>query len=189
MKKLFALALAVSAAVASPAFAGTTIFTGTTAGGPTYNRAIAGTPPTTLSGVGTAVRYSVQDFTVSLSGAYNFFNATNYDSYLGIHRVAFNPANALQNAVAYNDDFGGTLDAGFSNLALLAGVSYFAVSSGFDNNDFGAFRLTVSGPGNIVGGTTLPGVPEPATWAMFILGFAGIGAVARRRKASVALTA
>lgn len=189
MKSIFALALAVSAAFASPALAATTIFTGTTAGGPTYNRPIAGIPPTTLSGVGTAVRYSVQPFTVSLSGGYVFFNTANYDTYLGIHAGSFNPANGLQNAIAYNDDFNLTLNSGFANLALLAGVSYFAVSSGFDNNDFGAFSLVVSGPGNIVGGGAGPGVPEPATWAMLIFGFAGVGAAVRRRKIAVALTA
>jgi hypothetical protein len=71
-------------------------------------------------------------------------------------------------------------------------VSYFAVSSGFDNTDFGAFRLDINGPGNIlpIGGGNPGGVPEPATWAMLIFGFAGIGAVLRRRRsAGVAVTA
>jgi PEP-CTERM motif len=184
MKKFATLVFALAATVASPAFAGTTIFTGDTTGGPTYNRPIAGIPPTVLSGVGTAVRYVVTPFTVTQSGAYNFFNATNYDSYLGIHAGSFNPANGLLNAIAYNDDSNGTLDGGFSNLALLAGVSYFAISSGFDNTDFGAFRLTVDGPGNIVGGGGNAGVPEPATWAMLIFGFAGVGAALRRRRSA-----
>ena len=30
-----------------------------------------------------------------------------------------------------------------------------------------------------------PGVPEPATWAMMILGFGGVGAVTRRRRAGM----
>jgi PEP-CTERM motif len=184
MKKIVTLALLMSAALVSPANAGTTVFTGNTTGAPTYNRPLAGTPPTVLSAVGTAVRYVVTPFTVSVSGNYNFFNATAYDSYLGIHRNAFTPANGLLNAIAYNDDFNGTLDGGFSNLALLAGVSYFAISTGFDSPDFGAFSLTVSGPGNIVGGGVGGGggVPEPATWAMLIFGFAGIGAALRRRR-------
>jgi PEP-CTERM motif len=181
MKSILAVALALSALVATPAFAGTTIFTGDTVGGPTYNRAISGIPPTALSGVGTAVRYAVNSFTVSQSGGYNFFNATNYDSYLGIHAGTFNPANALQNAIGYNDDFLGTLDAGFTGLNLLAGTSYFAISSGFDNNDFGAFTLTISGPGNIIGSGT-GAVPEPTVWGLLIVGFGLIGSALRRRK-------
>lgn len=187
MKKLAALALALSATLVSPAIAGTTIFTGTTAGAPTYNRPLSGIPPTGLSAVGTAVRFAVTPFTVSVSGNYNFFNSTAYDSFLVIHRNAFVPATGLLNAIAANDDFNGTLNGGFSNLALLAGVSYFAISTGFDSPDFGAFSLTVSGPGNIVGGGVGGGgggVPEPATWAMLIFGFAGIGAALRRRRSA-----
>ena len=185
MRKLSILAIALAAAVASPALAGTTVFTGNTTGGPVYNRPIANgnDAPVSLSGVGTAVRYTVTAFTVSISGNYNFFNTTGYDSYLGIHAGSFNPANGLLNAIAYSDDFNGTLDGGFSNLALLAGVSYFAINSGFDNTDFGAFTLTIDGPGNIIGGGGGGGgVPEPATWAMMIFGFAGIGAALRRRR-------
>jgi len=33
------------------------------------------------------------------------------------------------------------------------------------------------------------GVPEPATWAMMILGFAGVGFMAYRRKSKQALMA
>lgn len=206
MKKLLmSIALAATAAIALPAYAGpapdenappggviftgSSVFTGNTTGGLTYNRPIAnGTPnaaPTALSGIGTAVRYVVTPFRVTISGNYNFLNTTAYDSYLGIHRDSFNPANGLLNAVAYSDDFVGS-DGGFSNLALIAGVSYFAISSGFDNTDFGAFRLDINGPGNIlpIGGGGPGGVPEPATWAMLIFGFAGIGAALRRRRSA-----
>jgi PEP-CTERM motif len=206
MKKLFvSMALAATAAMALPAhaglvrdensppngviFTGSSVFTGDTTGGLVYNRPIANgnNAPTVLSGVGTAVRYVVTPFRVTISGNYNFFNTTNYDSYLGIHRDSFNPLQPLLNAVAYSDDFNGTLNGGFSNLALIAGVSYFAISTGFDNTDFGAFRLDINGPGNILpidGGGGGGGVPEPATWAMLIFGFAGIGAALRRRRST-----
>ena len=180
MKILLALALAATAMVASPALAGTTVFTGDTTGGPTYNRPVSGRPATILSGVGTAVRYVVTPFTVSLSGAYNFLNSARYDAFLGVHGGSFNPANALLNNLAYDDDAGPGTNSAINALSLFSGTSYFAVSSGFTNSDFGAFTLTVDGPGNIIGGGTA-GVPEPATWAMLFLGFFGVGAIARRR--------
>ena len=34
--------------------------------------------------------------------------------------------------------------------------------------------------------TSLDAVPEPATWAMMLIGFAGVGSVVRRRKAALA---
>ncbi len=183
MKRYALLAVILAASVSTPALAGVTIFSGNTTGGPTYNRAISGTPPTSFSGVGTAVRYAVNPFTVTLSGNYAFLNASNYDDYLGIHQTAFNPGNALQNAVAYSDDFNG-LNAGFTALALSAGVQYFAVSSGFSNSDFGAFTLTIRGPGDILGAGNA-GVPEPAAWAMMIAGFGLVGGAMRRRVTKV----
>jgi uncharacterized protein DUF642/PEP-CTERM motif-containing protein len=51
----------------------------------------------------------------------------------------------------------------------------------FMSDDLGSY-------GGVVGGITIsPTVPEPATWAMMILGFCGIGFMAYRRKASGAL--
>lgn len=37
------------------------------------------------------------------------------------------------------------------------------------------------------GATYVSGVPEPATWAMMLLGFAGIGVVAQRRRRALAM--
>ena len=45
------------------------------------------------------------------------------------------------------------------------------------------YRLGVEG-GAIGGG---PGVPEPSTWAMMLLGFGGLGSVIRRRRARLAV--
>jgi len=41
-------------------------------------------------------------------------------------------------------------------------------------------KLGNSGTGNFVSFTTPPAVPEPATWGMMLLGFAGIGVAVRR---------
>ena len=73
------------------------------------------------------------------------------------------------------------------------GVSQFEVlgidpSLGLDPNNPVAFvtALTFTGQGSFTG-TMTPititiGVPEPSTWAMMILGFAGVGYMAYRRR-------
>jgi hypothetical protein len=43
--------------------------------------------------------------------------------------------------------------------------------------------------GNVQIATVASAVPEPSTWAMLLLGFAGIGVMAYRRKAKPALMA
>jgi len=43
-------------------------------------------------------------------------------------------------------------------------------------------NLTIAGKPAIAGGPT-PGVPEPASWAMLVVGFGVVGGLARRRKA------
>lgn len=51
----------------------------------------------------------------------------------------------------------------------------------YDAFRIGTFDGDVFGPG--------PGVPEPATWAMMLMGFCGLGAMLRRRRASGAFHA
>ena len=73
--------------------------------------------------------------------------------------------------------------------------SVSAVNGGF--SDSLVFRYTFGqGPGTFgdaisltPGGVLTPAVPEPSTWAMMILGFAGVGFVAYRRKKNFALGA
>jgi hypothetical protein len=92
------------------------------------------------------------------------------------------------------NSLGTLVDSGYSEgLQTLSGVNsanaYSFYSFEFD---------TVHGRGHSTGGTnvllelvegsqlvSVRGVPEPATWAMMILGFAGIGLMAYRRKATV----
>lgn len=184
MKKLVLAALAFSAAIATPAAAVTVI--GTTSGGPTFNRPVAGAPPTSLSGVGTAVSYALTPFTVSTTGSYNFLMTglapVNWDTYLGLHSTSFNPGSPLVNALVYNDDFPTIGLSGFT-ASLTAGTSYIALATGFGNTDAGRYSLEITGPGNVViGGNPPPAVPEPSTWAMIIAGFGIVGAALRRRR-------
>ena len=183
MKILGALAVIASLSFGLPAAAGTVVINGDTTGGSTYNRPVS--TMTSLSSVGTNVHYQVTTFTVSTAGAYSLLSEAGYDNFLGLYASAFDPTQPLHNAIAYNDDLGSLLRSGFTT-DLLAGVSYFAVASAFENKDFGAYKLTISGPGDI---SLSSAVPEPATWAMMIAGFGLAGAALRRRKGGLALAA
>jgi len=50
----------------------------------------------------------------------------------------------------------------------------------------GTYTLTImgdnNGPGSLAGTVTINAVPEPAAWAMMLIGFGAIGASMRRRK-------
>jgi hypothetical protein len=167
--------------------ADTVTFNGTTAGGPTWNRPVAGTPPTPpLSSVGTAVRYSITQITVGTSGAYSFLamgtNPLLWDNYTFLYQNSFNPASPFTNVLIGNDDAPIIGLSGFT-FNLNAGTTYFFVVTGFSNTDFGAWSTMANGPGTItVGGTSA--VPEPATMLLLGSGLVGIGMKIRRRRRS-----
>ena len=74
--------------------------------------------------------------------------------------------------IASNDDFFGLqsfLGGTFAN------TGYYALTVGGFGGDTGSYTL------NFQGGSALPGVPEPTTWALLILGFGAVGAGMRRR--------
>ena len=82
--------------------------------------------------------------------------------------------------------FADTLDA---NDGYTASVDFLSV----DYNQGGAFldyvHLTATLTGFQISGPSVGAVPEPSTWAMMILGFAGVGFMAYRRKSKPALMA
>jgi len=154
------------------------IFTGDTTGGPTWNRPFT---LTDLSAVGTDTPYAVDSFSVTADGSYDFFEtADGWDNFLLLYEISFDPLDQFTNLLALNDDLNGIGTSGFS-FALTTGVTYLAVTTGFDNNDFGPYTLEITGPGAVVppGG---PVVPEPASWAMMLAGLGAVGYAMRRQR-------
>jgi PEP-CTERM motif len=168
--------LSVSFAVVSLMLAGSAqaiTYTGATSlTGPTFNRPLA--TLTGLSAVGTAVHYDAYTFTVPTTGSYNFLSLATgaWDNFLILYSPTFVPTAGLTNAVAANDDGpppAGIGSAGFT-FNLTAGTSYTLVTTGFGNNDVGAFTNTINA------------VPEPTTYALMALGLAAIGFASLKRK-------
>ena len=95
----------------------------------------------------------------------------------------------------------GYLNISFSGGHSLSSLSIFGRSDCCQSRDtynyqiFGANGLITSGTLNATGGDHMgrvdfdvAGVPEPAAWALMLMGFGGIGAMVRRRR-SLALAA
>lgn len=171
------------AGVAALAFLSSTasaeVFVGDTTGGPTWNRPFT---MTDLSAIGTDTPYAVDSFTVSADGSYDFLSTVSgWDNFLLLYEVSFDPLDQFTNLLALNDDFSGIGTSGFS-FALSTGVTYLAVTTGYDNDDFGAYTLEVTGPGDVIPGDGGPSVPEPASWAMMLAGMGAIGYAMRHRR-------
>ncbi|CAN5561449.1 hypothetical protein BH20VER1_BH20VER1_05980 [soil metagenome] len=162
-------------------------YTGTTVGGPTWNRPLAGNPPTALSGVGTNVPWHAVSFTVNMAGSYAFLSVAtvplNWDNFLFLYSNNFNPATPLVNVLIGNDDFPTIGRSGF-NFNLNPGTTYFLVTTGFANSNAGAFQNTIDGPGTIIiGGQAVP--EGGAGLVLFALVTAGLLALGRRHCAAL----
>lgn len=79
---------------------------------------------------------------------------------------------------AYNASHVYTFD--LDTRALAPSQLHFGVGDGNFADNSGAFEISISTP-------SVPAVPEPATWAMMLLGFAGLGFMGYRRKAAFRL--
>lgn len=176
MKKV--ISLCAFALLAGSAVADVEVYNGDTTGGSTFNRALAGNPPTGLSGVGTAVRYEVVPMYVDI-GASVLFDITaagdGFDTFMHLYGPGgFNPGSALSNVIIGDDDAGTGSNSLFTTN-LSGATQYYVVVSGFDNADFGTYTLQMSSSSANI---TIGNVPAPGALAM--LGVAGL--VARRRR-------
>jgi len=171
MKKILTAALTAGCAMAlsAPAQAAITVNAPTTVsyGTPTGDELdfTFGYEETGLSNPFTAVL----DFTNTLAGVYAFTLSTSSSA------VNFTSAlitgGTLGSPISLNltSDVGPNEYWSLSNLALDAG-NYVLTIQG-----------TNTGAGSLAGNVAFAAVPEPATWALMILGFALVGGALRRR--------
>lgn len=118
---------------------------------------------------------AIVQFIAPIAGLYSFAGAFSYNdvSPTGVDVAAFiGGVSQITNSVG-SFNFDATMTAGQKvNFAVGAAGNY-----GFDST---GFALTATGPDPV------GGVPEPAAWALMILGFGGAGAALRRRRMSLA---
>ena len=172
----FVLALTVLATPASAQYT----YTGTTVGGPTWNRpnANGNLAPTSLHAQATAVPYSVFQFAVTTTGAYTFqstsLSPTSWDNYTFLYQTSFAAGSPLTNVVIGNDDNATIGLSGFA-MSLTQGTTYFAVTTGAFNPVSGTFSNAINGPGVVT-------TPEPGTLGLLGLALLPCGAFLRRRR-------
>jgi hypothetical protein len=158
---------------------------------------------TALTLAGSAARADIFDFSYTgdgFSGSGDFTTGVVGSPYqiIAISGIANGEAITGLSSYAGSDNqlfFPGPLYADFG------GISFSTVSASYNLTDFtGSMSILTStnDPGGS-GGNSVPidisvsrevgSVPEPASWAMMLIGFGGLGALLRRRRGQVALTA
>lgn len=87
---------------------------------------------------------------------------------------------------------GSVAASGFEHTGPRYGPSLIRIAfseSGYQRSDLAGFTISnvVVEADSQISVTTLPGVPEPASWAMMIGGFGMVGGIMRRRRAPLSL--
>ncbi len=119
------------------------------------------------------------------SGINGFSTLATFD--LSSFNIHFDSGNQFVIAVLGNEDVLSLFRWAFSGDAYAGGKGYFGVA--FQGNDELAWLdANQQGPLNRdYGFQTWMAVPEPATWAMMILGFGLVGGAMRRRRVTAAI--
>ncbi|MFD1786267.1 PEPxxWA-CTERM sorting domain-containing protein [Sphingomonas floccifaciens] len=181
MKKLIALALAATSMLASTAANAATLvdfvintgINGSNVPGAPTDATITGTFDYEALGAGTTT--GVSNFNVLLAS-----NGLNYGNFPG--GVTANVTNLTNSTGTLNFFNAGSTIFSFdiSNFGAM-GTSATTVSNAtnFTYGDGTRIGITAGSEGRI---SVAAAVPEPATWAMMLIGFGAIGATMRRRK-------
>jgi len=126
-----------------PAFA-QTVYNGALANtDPSFNRPNEGTPPTTLSGVGTGVFYNLIPIVITATGLTDISTNSTWDNFLILYSTGgFSPAAPLTNALVANDDLVSS-SAGFTYNFTSTGTYYLVICS-FKNGVTGTYSVTLT---------------------------------------------
>ena len=147
-----------------------------------------------VSGIGQTSSYSI-DFSGNTGGGINYFgywlsalDAGNTVEFWsgGSSLGTFDPA-AVLSYVSGNSDYYGNPVTGQNSAEPYVFVNFYKDTGTFDKI---VFNQTNTGAGyesdnhtvgwyNTPGGNPVPGVPEPSTWALMLLGFGAVGGVMR----------
>ena len=179
---------AAPAALGSIAFSGTAIIAknaaGTSAGisatpaGDTTNyMSILGGKSETLTFSGTQNRFGLFWGSIDSYNSVAFYSGNSATPFLTLFGNTLNAVPAL--------GFDGNQSVALTNAYVtFTGLSFDKIVLASSGNSFEFDNISFGGNLNNVGP-----VPEPATWAMMLLGFAGIGFVYRRRRSRLAVAA
>ena len=117
-------------------------------------------------------------FTTGFSFFYTSSTAATVNVYDGLNATG-NLLGSLNLNAQFNQNCSGDPTGGFCNWTAV-GVAFAGTAKSID---FGG-TANQTGFDDITFGSVTPGVPEPSTYALMALGLAGVGFVARRRKAA-----
>jgi subtilisin-like proprotein convertase family protein len=195
MRKLLA-ATAAAAVLGAAGSASAAVFVFNGAGGPINDLA------TISTNVNVAPTFTVQDVNVTIQDLFHTY-WSDVDIFLSHGATTVQLHENQGNSSDPNGDFTFDDEAASPHTALNTSGGAFQplnALSAFDGlSSSGVWTLTIGDDvGNDVGsyagwtlsltGESVGAVPEPATWALMILGFGGAGAMVRRRR-TVSLTA
>ncbi|MDT7602746.1 MAG: hypothetical protein QOF61_743, partial [Acidobacteriota bacterium] len=145
----FALVLCCGKVLAEEAFT----YSGDTTHGTTFHRPAVPIGNGLSQVVGTNVRYHVLQFTVTQSGTYIITSDPGappfWERVLLLYQTNFDPQSPLTNLLSAMDRNTST-NGGFVQISyppLQAGTSYYLVTTGDFDGDFGKFTNTITGPG------------------------------------------
>ena len=108
-------------------------------------------------------------------------------SFTGQYAVDNQVTGILLNGVALSTNGGGT-DGAFTSFGASSGFKAGANTLTFQVDNFAQSGGNPTGL-NVEFTSSVAGVPEPATWAMMLVGFGGLGAAIRSRRSRAALAA